>query len=430
MGLRRALVRPQERAITSVPWPSGWAKGYDLSDAIGNGGTWAGQRVDLDSAQQLLAVYGCVSFITSHLSTLPLDAYVRLSDGTSRPRPNPEWLGDQAVTDRTILLGQLLYSYLLDGNAFAVVVRGDTGRVTDLVPVHPHAIDIGYAAGRVYATINGSPFSGELLHIPHMVPPGQVRGVNPIAAARQSIGMGLAALQYGAQFFGQGSTLSGVLSFPGPMPEREDLLAIRENWVKVHGGAARSHLPGVLFGGATWTPISVNPDDAQFLETRRYTAAEIAGQLFLLPPTVLGIAAESGGAITYQNLETEWASTLRRMQPLMVKFERHLSALLPRPQFLRFKYDAYLRASTKERYETHAIAISSGMATVNERRALEDLPPLPGGDVLAGAATARDVAELIQKIYLGVGVVLTADEAREIANRAGAELTGSLPPAP
>lgn len=426
------------RGISSVPWTKAWD-----ADIVGGGTrSWAGHRVTVDTAQQLLAVYGCVQFVASHVSTMPLDTYRRRPDGAPLALGNPAWLETPHGADRSTMLGQLLWSYLLDGNAFAVVVRDGLGRVVELVPVHPSDIDIAYdAAGVIVAQIKGRRFTGELLHIPNLVPPGQVRGISPIEAARQSVGVGLAATEFGARFFSNGSTLSGVISFPGQAPGKEDLKALRESWQRTYGGTERSHLPGVLFGGATWTPISISPEQAQFLETRRYTAAEIAGQLFGLPPTVLGIPVEAASTITYSNVSSQWDDVMRRIQPTIVKFERHLSALLPRPQYVRFNADAYLRPDLAARTQIHATWVSSGLGTVNERRAIEDLAPVDGGDVLYrpagldavsaeddGAGRARSLAEIVQKLYLGVGVMLTADEARAIANEAGASLPGTYAP--
>lgn len=421
MGLGRLL--PQERAVNSVPWTQKFDNGTDL---FSGSRTWAGKDVDYTSASQLLAVYGAVRFITLHVSTMPIDVYVEAPDESRRPAPVPPWL---AGPDRSTLLGQMLWSYLMSGDTVAVLAKSPQG-VTAVVPVHPDAYEIGYdAAGNVGMTLNGRPFTGEILHIPDVVMPGQVRGINPIEAARQSIGMGLAAMEFGAKFFGQGTVMSGVLQFPGPRPENDELKTIRDNWVRVHGGSANSHMPAVLFGGAEWKPISITPEQAQFLETRRFTAAEIASQLFLLPPSVLGIKAEAGSDMTYQNVGTQWDDVLRRLMPIISKFEQHLSALLPAGVELRFNMDAYLRPETKTRYEAHEIALRAGFLKVDEVRKIEDLPPLAetsGGDL----ATPREIAELIQKVYLGVDVVLSADEARAIANRAGAGLSGSFKPAP
>ena len=408
MGLAR--LRSESRAIGGVPWTGAFDKGIDL---FGGQRTWSGKDVDYSSASQLLAVYGAVRFITLHVSTMPVDVYVEAADESRRPAPVPPWLAEPG---RSTLIGQMLWSYLMSGDTVAIVVRGSQG-VSGIIPVHPDAYDLGMdTAGNVTMTLNGKPFTGEILHIPDVVMPGRVRGVNPIEAARQSIGMGLAAMEFGAKFFGQGTVMSGVLQFPGAKPDADEIKAIRDNWTRVYGGSERAHLPGVLFGGAEWKPISIPPEQAQFLESRRFTASEIASQLFLLPPAVLGIHAEAGSDITYQNVGTQWDDVLRRLMPVISKFEQHLSALLPAGVELRFNMDAYLRPDTKTRYEAHTIGLDAGFLTVDEVRRIEDLPPLVSDDKQA------------QRTWQEVGLPALVDDGIMTPNEAREQL--GLPPLP
>jgi len=374
MGLGRLV--PEARAISAVPWTVAYETGSDL---FNGSRTWAEQSVDYGSASQLLAVYGAVRFIALHVSTLPLDVYAEDPRTEVKSAVQvPPWLEQPG---RSVWLSQMLWSYLMSGDTVAAIVRDPMARVLQLVPVHPDAYEIGYdPAGKIALRVNGQPFMGEALHVPDIVMPGAVRGINPIESARQSIGMGLAAAQFGAKFFGQGTVMSGVLQFPGPKPENAELKIIRDNWTRVHGGSANSHMPGVLFGGAEWKPISIPPEQAQFLETRRFTAAEIVSQVFLLPPAVLGIKSEAGSDITYQNVGSQWDDVMRRLMPVISKFEHYLSALLPPGVECRFNLDAYLRPDAKTRYEAHQIGLDAGFLTLDEVRKIEDLAPLADAD--------------------------------------------------
>jgi hypothetical protein len=136
-------------------------------------------------------------------------------------------------------------------------------------------------------------------------------------------------------------------------------------------------------------------------------------------------AATSGSSVTYANREQRAADWLTYgLVPYLVPVEEALSALIPAEQRVKANVSAVLRSDLKTRYESYAIALDKNFLSVDEVRNLEDRKPMPPS---TDGSSARDIAELIQKIYLGVDVVLTADEAREIANRAGADLIGSMP---
>lgn len=364
-----------------------WVRRYD-TDIDTAAPTWAGQHVTTETATQLLVVYGAAAFHADHLSTMPIDQVRELPSGDRVSMRREVWLDEPYPgLDITDCLSQLWWSYWIGGHALALVNRNDSGRVSQLLPLHPSTWDLRDERGQPALYVNGRKFGGEYLSVPHTLMPGCWKGINPIEAARQSIGTGLAAAEYGARFFGQGTTLSGVIQMPGAAPGPDELKLMRESWVKTYGGSGRAHLPGLLFGGATWQQISVTPEQAQFLETRRFTDAQIASLLFHLPPSTLGIPVEGGATVQYQNIESAWAEVVRRWLPHKHKMQRAMSKLLPRPQFVTFNADRYLEATTKERFDTYKVGIDSGVLTPNEARRKEDMPPLPGGDEPRGPSS-------------------------------------------
>ena len=159
-----------------------------------------------------------------------------------------------------------------------------------------------------------------------------------------------------------------------------------EHWKKKRSRRGKG-LPGVLESGATWKPTGVTNEQAQFLATRKFTAAEIAGQMFLLDPSDLGIPVE-GTSLTYANLEQRNA---RRVQvtllPWIIRIEKALSALLFEPRYMKFNVEGLLRGDTLNRFQAYALAetINASAATrgeaplfkTTEMREREDLPPLP-----------------------------------------------------
>jgi HK97 family phage portal protein len=275
--------------------------------------------------------------------------------------------------------------------------------------------------GREYL-IDGVPYRGELHHVPAMIRPQALKGLSPIESAAEAVGLELAGREFGARFFGSGAHLSGVIESPGPLtPDQAKIL--KTSFAAKHGGLKRSHLPGVLTEGAKWTPISISPEQAQFLDTRRFTAAEIASLVFGVDPAMLGLN-QPGTSITYANLEQRGIHFVQfTMLPWIVRLERLINKLLGPPEYVKLNVDGLLRADTKTRYDAYAIGVDKGWLRTNEVRELEDLPQIEGG----GSASPQEIAVMLQKIYLAVGKVISAEEAREIVNRAGGDLDVVLP---
>ena len=381
------LSRREERAIQASAWGEWPGDATSVS--------WSGANVNTTSAMQLLTVYGCNRFICEGISTLPVDTYRGAGD-EKIPVANPAWLEQPTVDlDRVSWLTQILTSLLLGGNAYLLKSYRD-GQLDQLIPLDPVKVSVLRDRGRKSYLVSGVPFEGQaILHVPGVMQPGSDVGMSPIEAARQTIGLGLAALEQGGRFFGQGQTLSGVIEDPGdPPPEK-----IRETaraWARRHSGSSKAHLPGMLTGGATWKPTGVTNEQAQFLETRGYTAAEIAGQLFLIDPSEFGLhaGANGGGSITYANLEQRNARKVQvTFLPWLVRLERAFSGLLAKPRFVKFNVDGLIRGDTKTQAETFAIATGGKPWMLpSEVRALLDKKPLDGiDDAPAVAPAARSV---------------------------------------
>jgi HK97 family phage portal protein len=200
--------------------------------------------------------------------------------------------------------------------------------------------------------------------------PGSPIPVSRIGAARNAIGHGLAAQDYGASFYENGGHPSAILSVandPGPDKAR----TIKDSF----NAARRSGEPSVLPSSITYTPIQVTPEDAEFLDAQRFSVEQIA-RFFRVPPEMVGAAA-SGQAVTYANVEQRGIDFLTySIGPRLVRFEEALSSLLAAPQVVKFNTAALLRTDLASRYAAHAVGITNGFLTVNEVRELEDRPPL------------------------------------------------------
>lgn len=370
------LGRLFRNAVQDPKWGD-WGRGADLGFT---GNTNAGARVTSETALRLLTVYGCSSLIADVIATMPIDHLRKTSTIRQDVTPKAPWLDRPNVdTDKIAFVNQVITSWLLEGHAFLAPVRNAFGQVVEVYVLDPCVTDVIRVDGRAIVVQNGQPYPTEVVHAPAFVKAGQLRGLNPIANARESIGLGLAAEEHGASFFRNGTVLSGVLEYPGAVPD-ETLKRIKTGWLNQHRGAAKAHLPGIVSGGGTWKPLSVSARDAQFLETRQFEAAYIAAMLFKVDPSMVGLA-QSGQSLTYQNIDQRWSELIRKIMPWTARFEALVSSLLPRPQYIKLNHDAYTRADIKTRFESHQIALQNHWETIPEVRALEDLPPLDNGEM-------------------------------------------------
>ena len=379
----RTMRSRELRAITNSPW--GVWPGDESAP------TAAGVSVTSANATQLLTVYGCTRLLADAISTLPLDVYRVEKDGTKTDLPVPRLLEEPMPgLDRIAWMTQILTSLLLDGNAYIALHYGATGGLpVELQPIDPAKVRVKRESGRRVYYIDGVPSPRIILHIPGIMRAGSDVGLSPVESARQSIGGGMAVQEFAGRFFGQGATMAGVITVPGSLPP-EGPASPREMaraFLRQHSGKNKAHLPAVLQGGAQWQSTGVTNEQAQFLETRGFTAAEIAGQMFLLDPSDLGIPV-AGTSLTYANLEQRNTRRLQvALMPWIIRIEHALSALLAKPRYVKLNTNAYLRADLKTRYESYAIGITNEFLVPNEPRGWEDLSPLPDGDAVVAKPT-------------------------------------------
>lgn len=374
MGLRRTL---EERSVTLTSSLSSWDS--EFPNLFRSAKTASGKKVSQDGALQLIAVYSCISLIADGVSMLPTDIYQEVGEKRKLSKNTPAYIKTpnpfqtpQAFWHRVVV------SMAMDGNAFIYTMRNEKGAVVALYALHPQEVTIrDLPGGEVKYQYGGEEYDrSQILHIPMFTRPGVSRGLSPLDAAAEAVGLGLTAEEFGARFFGQGTTMTGVIEHPG-LPKNDEAKMLREMFRKTHSGTKNSHAVGVLTGGATFKPISITPEHAQFLETRRFQNHQIAllyhVPIYMVDPTVTsswgsGIEEQNKGFIDYA------------LMPYIVRIEQAISIyLLGANRYLKFNLDSRLRPKTKERYDAYAVAINNGWMSIDEVRALEDAEPLPDG---------------------------------------------------
>lgn len=353
--------------------------------------TAAGVSVTPQSALRLSAVYACVRILSESVAQLPLFVYEKQnSGGKARATKHPLYrlLHDAPNDDMTSFeyREMLMVHLCLRGNAYSEIVWNTRGQVQALYPLHPDRVQVFWKDNeRFYRIWNANQSSVELpeykiWHLRGMSEDG-ITGLSPIALHRQAIGLGLAAEEFGARFFGSGAQLSGVLQHPGELGD-EAYERVLRNWNARYGGLSNAHQTVILEEGTTYQPISVAPEDAQFLETRQFQVTDIA-RIFRVPPHMIADLDKA----TFSNIEHQGIEfVVHTLTPWLRRFEQSLTQRMMTQAeqsryFIEFLIDGLLRGDTESRYAAYATARQNGWLSANDIRELENMNPVNGGDV-------------------------------------------------
>ena len=349
---------------------------------------------------QMTAVYSCVRILAEAIAGLPLHLYRYTDSGgkekaTDHPlylllhdEPNPEM--SSFVFRETLMTHLLLW-----GNAYAQIIRNGKGEVMALYPLMPNKMSVERNEnGQLYYTYTRSAEGAktaetgrvillpkDVLHIPGLGFDGLV-GYSPIAMAKNAIGLAIATEEYGAKFFANGAAPSGVLEHPGTI---KDPQRVREAWQSQFGGSSNSGKIAVLEEGMKYTPISISPEQAQFLETRKFQINEIA-RIFRVPPHMVGDLEKS----SFSNIEQQSLEFVKyTLDPWVVRWEQSIARSLlseneKKQYFVKFNLEGLLRGDYASRTNGYATARQNGWMSANDIRELENLDRIPaeeGGDL-------------------------------------------------
>ncbi|MGF7184437.1 HK97 family phage portal protein [Desulfitispora alkaliphila] len=352
------------------------------------GPTSSGKHVDERTAMQTSAVYACVRILSETIASLPLHTYVRTNKGKEKALDHPLYnLLHDAPNDemtsfvfRETLMGHLL----LWGNAYAQVMRDGRGKVISLYPLMPDKMTVKRSeGGEIYYSYqkDSEEFilrSFEVLHIPGLGFDGLL-GHSPIAMAKQAIGMAIATEEYGATYFKNGANPGGVLEHPGIL---KDPAKVRDSWNSVYGGSNNANRVAVLEEGLSFKPISIPPEQSQFLQTRKFQINEIA-RIFRIPPHMIGDLEKS----SFSNIEQQSLEFVKyTLTPWLSRWEMAMKKTLLSPSekkdyFFKLNVEGLLRGDYKTRMEGYSIGIQNGFLSPNDVRHLEDMNPIEHGDI-------------------------------------------------
>ncbi len=348
------------------------------------GTTSSGKTVNEKTAMQTSAVYACVRIISETIASLPLHLYKYTDKGKEKAmdhnlyrilhsEPNPEMT---SFVFRETLMSHLL----LWGNAYAQIIRDGRGNIIALYPLMPDKMTVERTKkGELYYLYqkDGEFYplrNDEVLHIPGLGFDGLI-GYSPIAMAKNAIGMAIATEEYGAKFFANGANPGGVLEHPGVV---KDPSKIRESWNAVYQGSGNAHRVAVLEEGMKYQTIGIPPEQAQFLETRKFQIEEIC-RIFRVPPHLVASLDKA----TFSNIEHQSISFVdNTIIPWVSRLEQSIQKVLlneseKKAYLVKFNLNARLRGDSASRASFYQIMRQNGVMSANDIRELEEMNLIP-----------------------------------------------------
>jgi HK97 family phage portal protein len=359
----------------------------------------AGVMVDDETAMRCATVYACVRVLAESIASLPIHLYKRLEGGGKEraakmplyrlmhAQPHPQMSAYQWVETAVTHLA-------LTGNHFSEMVFDNRGQVAQLNTWNPSRVEVEVLPnGSLRYTYQKRGANGQtvplvrtenqVLHIPGLAWDG-VCGLSPISYARETIGLAVAAEEFGARFFGSGTNMGHIMSLPeGVRWDDEHLERFRDELKNKYEGLGKTHKVLVLPNGMQFDKVGIPPDDAQFLETRKFQKAEIAS-IFRVPLHLIQEHEKNttwGSGIEHMNL----GFVIYTLRPWLVRIEQILNRKLlteveQEKYYFEFLVDALLRGDQSARAEYFTAALQNGWLNRNEVREIENRNPVEGGD--------------------------------------------------
>lgn len=365
----------------------------DISMIFGGSATSSGTRINEQNALAIAAVYAAVRVLSESVSSLPFKLYRR--DGRTRNAANDHplyhVLHDQgnSIMSAMKLREVMMVHLLLWGNSFCEIQRNGRGHLIGLWPIHPARVKVRLVV------VEGLPrlkydvqrdkgghktFEQDQILLISGLGTG-ILGKSPIQLHREGLGISLSAEKYGAKFFSNDARPGLVLTHPGNLGD-EEYERIKHSWHEVHKGSANAHKVAILEEGMKAEAVGLPPDDAQFIETRKYQRGEVAS-IYRVPPHMIGDLDKA----TFSNIEHQGIEfVVHSLRPWLVRIEQAANQQLLSPSerggyFTQHIVDGLLRGDTKSRYEAYTKARQWGWMSANDARDLENLNPVEGGDV-------------------------------------------------
>lgn len=370
--------------------------GVQNSGPVSFGGV-TGVTIGDQKAMQISAFWACVRLISEIIGTLPINVYEKTDAGRSEAKDHPLYRVLHRKPNRYQTAIEFKETMVLNlamtGNAYAVIQREEPNNldspVVGLLPMYSQSMEVVLdKEGRVtyeYTTEKSTQVysSDSILHV-RLFGPSPVIGLSPIKHMGTALGVAASIESHQGRFFKNGARPGGVLKVDKFL-STEERQALQERFGNAYTGDDNAFKLFLLEGGLEYSPITINPEDAQMLESAAFSVEEIC-RFFRVPPQLVGQTDKA----------SSWASSLENLnmyflqysiEPYLARIEQAINEkLFPTEErgrfYAEFKADALLRTDATTRQQVYSGAIQNGWMTRNEVRRLENLPPKEGGDVL------------------------------------------------
>jgi HK97 family phage portal protein len=362
------------RALNDAKW--------GITDTSATANSSAGEQVTIETALTSIAVQAAIRLLTNDIASLPVDALQRTTSG-KQEIPKPAWMVTPAPLNPNVTwddhVKQVVFSLLTDGNAF-IYALPNVMRAQELRALDPATVEIISTGTDTEYRVQGAssvltPF--EIIHVPWVLRPGKARGLNPIEAAAQGLGIALAADSFVGDYFGNGAVPSSWIEVPpGVELTEQQITDIKDSVKREHVGKRKHHAAGMLTGGAKLVPFDYSNRDAQLLELRDHIVEEVA-RLFGIPPHMLG--SQKPGAVGYASVEQRSIDYVQHaLLPIINRIEKGYGRLLPSTEtYIKFNLNGVLRGDSAARAAFYREMLQNRVMPLEEVRALEDLNPNP-----------------------------------------------------
>jgi HK97 family phage portal protein len=296
-------------------------------------------------------------------------------------KPSPLLEQPYAEISRTDWWTQFIWALALQGNFFGQIIERDgNGYPVQIKPINNDSVTIkrlpdGTLEYRFYSVV--VPFK-DVFHIRYQSHPGSYIGLNPIEVCALAFGLNIAQTKYAEMFFENSATPRGVIEVQGPLDLVETRKMMR-GWLAAQQGLNQAHLPAILTEGAKFNPITISPQDSQLLEAMGFSSSQISGQIFRIPPHMIGMVDRT----------TSWGRGIEAMERgfftntlvgYLTRGAEAMTRVHPPGQFVGWDTSERLRGTALERAQTGSLAMLAGAWCADDFRDTFDQPPLPNGE--------------------------------------------------
>ena len=341
---------------------------------------------DSDKALTLTSVWNAIRLLSESVSSLPITVYRKENNGDKVEDVNNRIYNlikfkPNNFQNKITFFEYVMYSVLTDGNSYVQIVRDNSANPVQLIPLNPDYVNIFIKDNELFYQMDGGSVldSADVLHIKLITDDG-IEGLSPIDQCAKAINWNLSIVEFGSTFFKNGAKPSSVLSTDRALSETA-IERLKNSFNSSYAKLKSSNSTIILEEGLSFKPISISPEQAQFLASRQFGIEEIA-RIFNIPPHMLKDLSKS----SFNNIEMQSQEYVTyTLMPYLTRIEQEMNLKLFRTNelgktFVEFNVNGLLRGDVKTRNEAYKTAIQNGYMSINEVRQKENLNSIEGGD--------------------------------------------------